>query len=66
MEEAVLELFNACIRVLPKRVCMRILLKVFPSIYKFDVHGSMHRNIKLMERTNKMQPCSRIYYSNVS
>jgi hypothetical protein len=33
---------------------------------KRDVHGSMHRNIKLIERTNKMQPCSRIYYSNVS
>ena len=30
------------------------------------VHGSVHRNINLMERTNKMQPCSRIYYSNVS
>jgi hypothetical protein len=22
--------------------------------------------VKLIERTNKMQPCSRIYYSNVS
>ena len=32
----------------------------------FDVHGSVHRNINLIERTNKMQPCSRIYYSNVS
>jgi hypothetical protein len=31
-----------------------------------DVHGSVHRNIKLIEITNKMQPCSRIYYSNVS
>ena len=31
-----------------------------------DVHGSVHRNIKLIERTNKMRPCSRIYYSNVS
>jgi len=29
----------------------------------FDVHKSMHRNINLIERTNKMQPCSRIYYS---
>jgi hypothetical protein len=38
--------------------------------YKFcsehDVHGSVHRNIKLIERTNKMQSCSRIYYSIVS
>jgi hypothetical protein len=33
---------------------------------KLDVHGSVHRNIKVMEGTNKMQPCSRIYYSNVS
>ena len=32
----------------------------------FDVHGSVHRNIKFIERTNKMQPCSRIYYSSVS
>jgi len=37
--------------------------KVLP---KFDVHGSVHRNINLIERTNKMQPCSRMYYSNVS
>jgi len=33
---------------------------------KLDVHRSVHRNIKFIERTNKMQPCSRIYYSNVS
>jgi hypothetical protein len=33
---------------------------------KLDVHGSVHRNINLIERTKKMQPCSRIYYSNVS
>jgi len=33
---------------------------------KTDVHGSVHRNINLIERINKMQPCSRIYYSNVS
>jgi len=26
----------------------------------------MHRNIHLIERTNKLGPCSRIYYSNVS
>jgi len=31
----------------------------------FDVHGSVHRNTKLIEGTNKMRPCSRIYYSNV-
>jgi hypothetical protein len=35
-------------------------------VCKLDVHGSVHRNINLIERTNKMQPCSRIYYSNVS
>jgi len=34
--------------------------------HKRDVHGSVHRNINLIERTNKMQLCSRIYYSNVS
>jgi hypothetical protein len=32
----------------------------------FDVHGSVHRNIYLIERTNKIEPCSRIYYSSVS
>ena len=32
----------------------------------FDVHGSVHLNINLIERTNKMQTCSRIYYSIVS
>jgi len=26
----------------------------------------VHRNINLIERTNKLKPCSRIYYSNVS
>jgi len=31
-----------------------------------DVHGSVHHNINLIEITNKMRPCSRIYYSNVS
>ena len=31
-----------------------------------DVHGSVHHNINLIERTNKMPLCSRIYYSNVS
>jgi len=35
-------------------------------VFLFHVPGSVHRNINLIERTNKMQPCSRIYYSNVS
>ena len=35
-------------------------------VFELDVHGSVHRNIILIERTNKMQPRSRIYYSNVS
>jgi len=26
----------------------------------------MYHNINLIEITNKMRPCSRIYYSNVS
>jgi len=33
---------------------------------ELDVHGSVRRNINLIERTNKMQPCSVIYYSSVS
>jgi len=28
---------------------------------KLDVLGSVHRNIKLKERTNQMQPFSRLY-----
>jgi hypothetical protein len=35
-------------------------------IYKLDVYGSAHHNINLIEITNKMRPCSRIYYSYVS
>jgi len=38
---------------------------VLPQAGKFDVHGSVHRNINLIERTNKMQTYSWIYYSNV-
>jgi len=34
--------------------------------YEVDVHRSVHRNINLIERTNKMRPCSRIYYFSVS
>jgi len=34
-------------------------------VYILDVHGSVHLNINLIEITNKMRPCSRIYYSNV-
>ena len=32
----------------------------------FDVYRSLHRNMKFIEITNKMRPCSRIYYFNVS
>jgi len=31
-----------------------------------DAYGFVHRNINLVEKTNKMRSCSRIYYSNVS
>ena len=31
-----------------------------------DIHGSVHYNTNRIEITNKMRPCSRIYYSNVS
>jgi len=33
--------------------------------YELDVHGSVHHNTNLIEMTNKMQPCSTIYYSIV-
>jgi hypothetical protein len=36
------------------------------SCLRLDVRGSVHCNIKFIERTNKMQRCSRIYYSTVS
>jgi len=33
---------------------------------EFDFHGSVHRNLNLIERNKKIWPCSRIYYSSVS
>jgi hypothetical protein len=39
---------------------------VHERVLKFDVHGSVHHNINLIEITNKMRPFSTIYYSNVS
>jgi hypothetical protein len=36
------------------------------SFVKFDIHESVHRNINLIERTNKMRLCTRTYYSIVS
>jgi len=36
------------------------------SVWKLDVHVSMHHNTHRIEITNKMWPCSRIYYSSVS
>jgi hypothetical protein len=33
-------------------------------LVKLYIHGSVHRNINFIERTNKIQTCSRIYYSN--
>jgi len=47
-------------------VALNLKEKIQAYSHAFDDHGSVHRNIKLIERTNKMQPCSRIYYSNVS
>ena len=41
-------------------------VNLFNCLSILDVHGSVHRNTKFIEKTNKMQPCSRIYYSNVS
>jgi hypothetical protein len=43
---------------------IKFLCSTYFHFFVLDVHGSMHRNIKLIERTNKMHPCSRIYYSN--
>jgi len=35
------------------------------SMKSLDVRGSVHHCIKRTEITNKMQQCTRIYYSNV-
>jgi hypothetical protein len=35
-------------------------------VHTGDVYGSAIHNINRIEMTNKMRPCSRIYYSNVS
>ena len=43
-----------------------IFVKSACCVFYLDVHGSMHRNINLIEITKKMQTCSRIYYSKVS
>ena len=37
----------------------------YPEFVVFDVHGSVHHNTNRIEITNKMRPCSRIYYSSV-
>jgi len=38
----------------------------FYIILVLDVRVSVHRNKNLIEITNKMRPCSRIYYSSDS
>jgi hypothetical protein len=40
--------------------------KMYRTIICLDVHGSVHHNTNRIETTNKMQSCSRIYYSIVS
>ena len=50
----------------PLNVLFRTSVKICQQPLNLDIHGSVHRIINLIERTNKMQPCSRIYYSNVS
>jgi len=42
--------------------CHNVLQNYRP-FYKLDVHGSVHHNTNLIEMTNKMQLCRRIYYS---
>ena len=44
-----------------KRISILVLIQL-----EIDVHGSVQSNINIIERTNKKQPCSRIYYFNVS
>jgi hypothetical protein len=47
----------------PVHVVFVTTLKVFSEFY---VHGFVHHSTDRTEITNKMRPCSRIYYSNVS
>jgi hypothetical protein len=44
-------------------ICMVAVAHKLMIVVTFDVHGSVHSNINLIESTSKMQPCSRIYYS---
>jgi len=51
--------------------CVHILVLFLRLVYyllrlNLDVHRSVHRNINLIEITNKMRPCSKVYYSSVS
>jgi len=45
---------------------IRIVTTLLPkNLGGLDVRGSVHHSINHIEITNKMQPCTRIYYSNV-
>jgi hypothetical protein len=52
------------IYIMNQKICIYkiiFLLKHSNTGCKLDVHGSVHCNINLIERTNKMQPSSRIH-----
>ena len=55
------------LRVKPTTSFLRFICSVVFCIVplKLDVRGSVHHTINHTEITNKMQPCTSIYYSNV-
>ena len=53
-----------------KSVCLLVNILTWTStgnhVRSYQTFVPIYYNVNLMERTNKMQPCSRIYYSNIS
>ena len=45
-------------------ICIYIYIYDISSL-RVNIHGSVYRNMKSVEITNKMQPCNRIYYSKI-
>ena len=54
-----------CVNVYCHRVTTQSLLIKYIIYHLLDVHGSVRHTINRTEITNKVQQCTRIYYSNV-
>jgi hypothetical protein len=53
-------------RIIFKKYSLVTLKSINKPTIAFDVYGSVPHNTSRIEITNKMRPCSKIYYSNVS